>query len=390
MSRILTPQEVQQYKISKQTDMQTTQEQPVSIPQKVGRFLEGNAPTIGAIAGGITGSVPGAMLGAGAGYGVQESSRQLRSAPERIQGDSVLNRVGQYNQNLKKEMLMGGVAQKVGNVVGGVGSSLKNLLFSKLPKGLMQSAQSLAKPVARRGIEMGEDLAQQSLDKGTKGGVKYLIDEGKAAIKTSGDKITSFLSQRVGEVQDLRSIVSEALKDRITEISKIDKNKALAMKKVGEEIVRNNKGVATPQELNKLKSLLDEEVAGTFGKAVDDIKEAKIAAQRLISDNIRRTLRNNYKEIAPYLDEQHYWYRIIDAMKGIQAGRVSTGVIPSTLLGAFSMLMRGVRGPELITPIATGMYKAGKNIPQVGKVIKPTITGGVKKLEDFIFGNNEQ
>lgn len=368
-------------------------------PVDLSKFMTGareNAQTIGTVVGGMAAGIPGAALGSGAGYATQNISEQVPALEDYIKSgtyknikptpQSIFSNLSEFNTGLKKSMLQGGAAQVAGNVISGAGSKLTNLLLSKIPKGMMQSALSFTKSAARREIGMGEDLAQQSLEKGTTGGVGKLIKEGKSTIKTVGKKIDNFLSQHSTDKHSLVDIVSKALKDRVAEISKIDKSKAKIMEDVGQEIIENNKWVANPSELNKIKSLLDNEVKGTFGKAIDDISASKKEAQRLISDAIRGTLRSTYKEISPLLDEQHYWYGIIDAMNEIKAGRISTGLIPSTMLGALSQVMRLIRSPELMTPISTAMYKSGKVISPIVKATKVPITAGVSKLEEFLKG----
>jgi len=363
---------------------------PPKVAEKVAGELGQRGSLYGQVGGSILGGPPGAAIGAGVGSFIEEAGK-VTSQPDYDKSRLITDPIISAGTAGLSDLLAGKLFKGVGN------------LFSKFGKGasrgLEQSAISLPKAAARKEVEMGKDLAVEALERGVvKGSPEILIKKGAGILAKDGDEVRKILSARPDKAINLRSTVEEAIGPMVEDMRMADPKKAQQMKVFAEEIIKENAekiGLGTGEEVsittaNKMRSSLDNVVAKTFGKDVDEATAMKMLVQRLISDSLRKTIKTSAPEVVPLMDEMNFWYRLGGAMKEQSATRTHAGWVPESLMGATSLGMRTIRSPETLGPIASGAYNLNKfmsSVPKPGVSRYPVELGMNEALKTMLFGS---
>jgi len=112
----------------------------------------------------------------------------------------------------------------------------------------------------------------------------------------------------------------------------------------------------------------------------------KTMAQRLVSNKVRDGLRKSYPELAPYLDDYHFWKGLDEAMISKTASNIKGGAVPSSMWSLLTYAMRPVRQAAVMTNAGRVVGGVGSGISKVGgATASPAASQTGRALTNFVF-----
>jgi hypothetical protein len=277
------------------------------------------------------------------------------------------------------------VMKVISKAPGVVGDFLKNSKTLGGP-GFYNSALDLEKKALENEVRTGQYLATEAMNRKAVGTETQIIKQAKEGQGVAWNELMAAAKANPEAKVDIVSIVDDVVNPAIKQAKDAGENDvAKQLEKWGTDFLENNGG-GKPLDLSKsmeVRKALDTSVRSTFGKEVSKIDSETNLAKRLIADNMRGRIRTLYPDLAPALDNYHFWSRMEDAMVSKRAFAMQGGAVPKSMWSALSWILKPVRSSAVMTGAGQVVNAAGKGLSAVESGMT---SRAPRLLENWLYG----